>query len=132
MRKSIYVLGNPIVDVDSLPLKLLPKLQKKCPDFSFELLDPTEEIQFNENQELILIDTVIGINKVTAFHDLSYFAYSPRVTVHDYDLPITLGLLQKLGKVKNIIILGIPKEGNFMKILTELVNILYNQFILRK
>lgn len=131
-KKKIYVLSNPLVGEDILPLKLLPKLQQLCKAFDFEILDPTEEIPSDINEELILIDTVIGIDKVTVFHDLNHFAFSPRVTVHDFDLPINLGILQKLKKIKNLTIIGVPTKGNLSKILNEVINTLYLQLTLRK
>lgn len=124
MRKIVYVLGNSFLSGDSLPVRLLPQLQKQCPQFNFSVLDPTEELQL-EGQDFTCIDTVLGIDKVTVFHDLDFFAYSPRVTVHDYDLPLNLGLMQKLGKLKRITIIGVPAKGNQAKILHEVINSLY-------
>lgn len=132
MKKTIYILGNPLLPTDSLPVNILPQLQKNCPDFSFEVFDPTEDLPLDTDQEFIFIDTVIGIDTVIIFHDLRYFAYSPRVTVHDFDLPLNLGVLQKLGKIKKITIIGIPQESNTQKTIQEIVYILYNQLILRK
>ena len=125
MKKSVYVLGNPLVNIDSLPIKLLPLLKQYCPQINFKILDPSEELQLENNQDLILIDSVVGINKVTVFHDLDFFAYSPRVSVHDYDLPINLKLMQKLGKVKKFTIIGVPANGDKQKILNEIINLLY-------
>ena len=34
---KIYVLGNQILDEDSIPLKILPKLKKKFPDINFKV-----------------------------------------------------------------------------------------------
>ena|SRR3990170_1543595 len=132
MKKIIYVLGNQVVDIDRIPLKLLPKLQDLCPQFDFVRLDPTEEIQIDETRELILIDSVIGIDKVTVFHDLNYLSLSPRVTVHDYDLPINLGLLQKLDKVKKITIIGIPAVGEVNRILNEVIDTVYIHLTFKK
>lgn len=125
MKKTVYVLGNPLLPSDSLPLKLLPHLRESCPDFLFEILDPTEEISLSVEQDLILIDTIIGVKKVTVFHNLSSLALSPRVTVHDYDLPINLGMLQKLRKIKKITIIGVPQKRNLKEILREVINALY-------
>ena len=125
MKKIIYILGNPLVNIDSLPSKLLPKLQNSCPQFNFEVLDPTEEVQLDNSNNLVLIDSILGIDKVTIFHDLDFFAYSPRVTAHDYDLPINLKLMQKLGKLKKFTIIGVPAKGKEEKILNEIINLLY-------
>jgi len=123
MKKTVYVLGNPLVNIDNLPLKLLPQLKKNYPEFSFIHFDPTEELT-QADRNLIFIDTVIGIKKVTTFNDLNRWSISPRFTVHDFDLPINLKILQKLGKIKKITIIGVPKKGNQKKILKEIKNLL--------
>ncbi len=125
MRKTVYVLGNPLINIDCFPIKLLPKLRILCPQINFEVIDPTEELTFNNQKDLLLIDTVVGIKKVTIFHDLKYFTLSPRVTVHDYDLLLNLSLLKKFGKIKNILIIGIPVKGNQEVILKKIINALY-------
>lgn len=40
---KIYVFGNILVDIDSLPIKLIPLLQKEFPDIEFCELDPSED-----------------------------------------------------------------------------------------
>lgn len=123
MKKTVYYLGNPFVDKDRLPLKIIHSLRKVLPHFDFIHLDPTEEFA-TTNQELIIIDIVIGITKVIKFNDLNQWTLSPRTTVHDFDLPVSLGLLQKLGKVKKVTIIGIPPKETGIKIVEEIVKIL--------
>ena len=120
MKKNVYVLGNPLEPADRPAVKLLPKLKEKFPQINFVRLDPTEEMNLNDTKDMMFFDTVIGINKVTKFDDVNQWKVSPRVTVHDYDLPLTLGILKKLGKIKNITIIGIPPKGNAAKILWDL------------
>jgi hypothetical protein len=124
MRRNIYVLGNPCLKQDALPIKLLPKIQKLFPDISFIYLDPTEECPYVSNKEFIFIDTVVGIEKVTKFSGLNHWTISPRNTVHDFDLPLNLGILKKLGKIEKITIIGVPQEGNERRILNDLRDIL--------
>jgi len=118
-KKVIFVLGNEIEPTDSAAVKLLPQLQALFPQITFQRLDPTEELPKNATDELILIDTVIGISKVEMINDLNHLSLSPRVTVHDFDLPLSLGLAQKLGKIKKVTIIGIPPKGNIKEILTQ-------------
>ena len=98
MKKTVYILGNTIVSSDSLPVLLMPKLQKKFPEVVFTIYDPTEEFPSGYPSNLIFIDTVFGIKKVTLFKDISSFSLSPNTTVHDFDLLINLRLLKKLKK----------------------------------
>jgi len=124
MKKNVYVLGNPVVPSDGLPLKIVSKLQKRLPKFSFVHFDPTEEINLETQQELILIDTVIGIKQVTKFDNLKKFLLSPRVSVHDFDLSVSLRLLEKLGKIKKVTIIGMPTKGKLPAIISQVENIL--------
>lgn len=121
MKKTIMVLGNSVVKEDNHALWLIPKLRKLFPQVSFILHDPTEEIPENLNDELYIIDTVTGIERVTQFDNLDYFKTSPRLTLHDFDLPLNLGILMKLGKVKKVKIIGIPQKGDKKTILSDVI-----------
>ena len=102
---KIYISGNKLVKKDSLPLKIMPKLRKHFPEIEFKELDPTENLP---SENLIVIDTILGINKVKIFSDIDSFKSASSYSVHDYDFLFELKLNKKLGKLKNIKILGIP------------------------
>jgi hypothetical protein len=102
----VFVFGNPDLLTDSLPLRILPKLKKLFPKIEFKVQDPNEEWEVPE--EMILIDTVFGIDKVKVFDDMKDFALSPRYSLHDFDAAANLWYLQKLGKIKKIKIIGVP------------------------
>lgn len=110
MIKRVYVFGNINVDNDSLPLRIMPKLQEKFPDIEFEIKDPNEEWDVSEMEELIVIDTAVGIKKVTIFNNLDKFSKVPKVGMHDFDALTNLRYLWKLGKIKKIKIIGIPPD----------------------
>lgn len=103
---TIYIFGNPDLAFDSLPLRILPKLKKRFPEIEFEALDPNEEFEVPE--ELVLLDTVFGIERARIFSGLQDFENSPRVSLHDFDLLSHLRYLRKLGKLRKIKIIGIP------------------------
>ncbi len=103
---TIYIFGNPDLPEDALPLRLLPKLKKKFPAAIFEVKDPNEE--WDVPERLIVIDTVAGIDGVQAFHGLGAFARAPRVSMHDFDALTQLRLLQKVGKLKEVAVIGVP------------------------
>ena len=104
---KVFVFGNADLDFDSLPLRLLPELKKQLPEIDFEVKDPNEEWEASES-ELIIIDTVVGIDKPTVFENLENFSAPPRVSAHDFDAYTNLKYLQKLGKIKKIEIIGLP------------------------
>ena len=101
-----FVFGNPDLEVDSLPLKLIPELVKEFPNHTFEVLDPNEE--WDVPKHMNIIDTVAGINEVTAFDDLDTFVQAPKMTCHDFDAYTNLQFLKKLGKIDSVYIIGIP------------------------
>ena len=103
---TVYVFGNPDLPADSLPIRILPELEKRLPRVQFVVKDPNEE--WDVPEEFTVIDTVEGIENVTVFGDLTKFAAAPRVTMHDFDALTNLRYLQKLGKLKKVTVIGIP------------------------
>jgi hypothetical protein len=106
--KTIFVFGNPELPMDSLPLKILPELQRAFPTISFEVKDPNEE--WDVPPELTVIDTVLGPKEVTVFNDLDEFIGAPQMTMHDFDALANLKYMKKLGKLKKIRIIGVPPD----------------------
>lgn len=100
------------MEMDSLPLKMLPELRQKFPEIEFVVQDPNEEWNLSSEgaKELIVLDTVVGISEVTVFDDLKQFAATPRVSMHDFDALANLRLLKKLGKIKEVKIIAVPAE----------------------
>ena len=104
----VYVLGNPLLREDSIPLKMLPRLRASFPDIDFLEIDPTEE--FPEEDDLIIIDTVLNTDKVVVIRDIDKLSSQPNYSLHDFDLAFQLKLMKKMGKVKEVTIIGLPPE----------------------
>lgn len=123
--KKIFVFGNPDLEKDSLPLRILPKLKEKFKRIKFEVKDPNEDWELGE--EIIVLDTVWGIKDVTVFDDLNSFSQSPRIGMHDFDALTNLRYLWKLGKIRKVKIIGVPGEetegGTFNRICQEIENL---------
>ena len=126
-QNRIFVFGNPDLEMDSLPFKLMPKLAEAFPSMRFELKDPNEE--WDVPEEMVVIDAVIDLEKVTIFNDLESFDASPHLSMHDFDALSNLKYLKKLGKLKKITIIGVPvgiteEEAfeNITKRIREVVN----------
>lgn len=105
---KIYVFGNQDLDYDNVPIRILPELQKIFPHITFELKDPNEELEVEDN--LTIIDAVHGIETATIFTDLKQFKSAPHISMHDFDLYSKLAFMQKLGKLRQFKIIGIPKN----------------------
>lgn len=108
MKKKIYCLGNSLLKNDSLPLKIRPALVKEFPDIDFVVFDPTEENEISDKP--IFLDSVVGLRKIRIFNDLKKFQLSPKNSAHDFDLPVLLGLILKLKKIKSFTIIGVPEK----------------------
>lgn len=103
---TVYIFGNPDIAVDATPVELLPFLRERFPDIEFLFLDPNEEWKIPD--PLVIIDTVMGIEGVHIFHGLDEFIKTPSLSVHDFDALSQLRLLKKLGKLGQVIIIGLP------------------------
>ncbi len=112
--KKILVFGNPDLEMDSLPLRILPKLKKEFPDIDFEVRDPNEELFDGDvyTGVITIVDTVLGIKDIEVFDNLEKFASAPNVSMHDFDALANLRFLQKLGKIDRVEIIGVPPGMN--------------------
>lgn len=122
--RKIFVVGNRASKIDSQVIKLYPWLKKTFPDLDISFFDPTESLSASSGRNPVFIDTVLGIDKVEIFKDLSSFVPGPRIGVHDYDLYLDLALLKKIGKLKKYTIIGIPPGEKLRQIKKGLKTIL--------
>jgi Ni,Fe-hydrogenase maturation factor len=109
MKKTIYIFGNPLFEFDNLPIKLIPKLKKEFPKINFKLTDPNENLK-PDNKKLIIIDTILNIDKVTVLDDLEKIETQKLYSMHDFDLGFNLKLLKKIGKLNEVLIFGVPQD----------------------
>ena len=108
---KLLVFGNVLVEKDNLALKLLPKLQKQFPQIEFKHIDPTENLEAEiENKKLFILDVVEGIKKVMIINDINKLQTNKLYSMHDFDLAYNLKLLKKIGKLKEVEIIGAPME----------------------
>lgn len=121
-KRKVFVFGNPDVEMDALPVKMLPELQKRFSSIEFQILDPNEDWDIPD--EFVAIDTVQGIENVTVFEGLDAFAGAPNVSVHDFDAYANLRLLQKLGRLKSVKIIGVPMGADQNSIFEKVSEVL--------
>ncbi|OIP79916.1 MAG: hypothetical protein COT39_03800 [Parcubacteria group bacterium CG08_land_8_20_14_0_20_48_21] len=122
-QPKVFIFGNLDLPEDSLPLRLLPELQKRFSQAVFLAQDPNEEWEIPE--KLIVLDTVVGIHDIRFFDDLAKFQPPPRISLHDFDAYVNLRLLQKLGKLKEIKIIGIPPMMDANEALEKVTRLLH-------
>ncbi len=123
MQKLIYIIGNPLLEHDNMPLKFMPSLQREFPDIDFVILDPNENIKPIE-KSLNIIDTVDGVNKIIKISDTNILETDDIYSPHDFDLSFNLKLLHKIGQLEKINIFGVPNNINFKTGLRELISMI--------
>jgi Ni,Fe-hydrogenase maturation factor len=120
---KFYVMGNFLVEIDSLPVKILPLLKKEMPMHEFIEFDPSEDFQ-PENKSLNIIDTVLDINKVRLTNDIDKIIVQKAYSLHDFDLGYNLKLLKKFGMIEKVNIIGVPptlKEDEAVEEIKEII-----------
>jgi Ni,Fe-hydrogenase maturation factor len=104
--KTVYITGNPLVPQDSLPLRIMNRLKNHFPQIEFTELEPTDDMPDERN--LTIIDTILGIEKVTILTDIDKIITEQSVSLHDFDLGFNLKLMKKLGRLDSVKIIGVP------------------------
>lgn len=109
---KIYVFGNEDFPEDNLAIKAAGNLSNKFPEIQFINIAPNTDLPFFNENKIIIIDVIQGINKIELINQEMFdkLLLSPRNTVHDFDLGFQLKYLQKLGKLKDVKIIGIPQN----------------------
>lgn len=107
---KIYVFGNCDDEKDKIAFEVANSLKKTNKEIEFKEIKPNEDLPFENEEEVVLMDAVWGINKVTVIEDINKLVLSPRNSVHDFDLSFQLKYLRKLGKIGKVKIIGLPME----------------------
>jgi len=123
---KVFVFGNPIVQSDRKALDIAKRLERKVPKVNFIIVNENEDLPFIDENNVIILDVVEGIKKITLINEKSIdkLVRNKSISVHDWDLGFQLKYLKKLGMLKKITIIGLPMGKN--------INYLRIQSILRK
>ncbi len=124
-KKTVLVFGNPLVQKDSLVLRLLPKLRKALPGTGFVELDGTEAEEIAEyGPDLIILDAAEGIGEPAIITDLDKLELPKVRSMHDFDLAWNLKLLMKVGKIKSVKIVAVPTGLSEKKAIAKIKEIM--------
>ena len=124
-RPTVYCFGNPLLKEDSLPFLLAPQLRKEFPLIDFVEANSPDDI--DEREEIMILDTAKGITKATVLNNIDALCSNRTCSLHDFDLGMTLKLMQKMGKLKKVKIFCIPMGYSKAKALTELKKLIKTQ-----
>jgi Ni,Fe-hydrogenase maturation factor len=108
---KIYFFGNEDVPEDNAVFAVVEKLKTLNENIEFIFVKPNEDLPFVEEDNVIILDTVAGIERVEEIteKDLDKLTIFSSLTVHDFDLGFQLQYLAKLGKLHRITIIGLPQ-----------------------
>jgi Ni,Fe-hydrogenase maturation factor len=118
MRLKVLVFGNPLVDEDSIALRMLPSLRKRFPEIEFKEFDAAENLEA-EGRDLVILDAAKGIRKVALIKDVGVLEAGSVYSMHDFDLSLTLRLLFKMGSLDSVKIIAVPSSCPVKKALDE-------------
>lgn len=124
---EIFVFGNPLVDQDKLPLKLMSKLAGMFPEIRFVDLDPNENLE-DIGKNPVILDTVLDIEDVRLLEDIDKIMDSPRFSMHDFDLGTNLKLLRKMELLDSVKIICVPPNIQEQEALGQIANIVKDIF----
>jgi len=125
MKTIVLCFGNEFVEMDRLSIILYRELKGKIPNVNFVLCESLNEILDYLNYESVFIlDTVKGIKDVSIINDLKILKERKIYTLHDFDLGLYLKLLNKVKKIKNLRIIGIPTDYDKEEAIEKVKNLL--------
>lgn len=86
---------------------LLQRLRKRFPSVGFKKCDLTQELE-NEGRNLIVIDTLKGIERVCLLDDIG--SVSPARALDGSGTVMTLRILMRIGSIDSAKIIGVPEK----------------------
>jgi len=118
---KILVFGNPLVQEDSLAIKVSEKLKKLLPGVEFKEFDSAENLE-EEGKNLLILDVAKGIDRVQIINGVENYQSGNIYSLHDFDLAMTLKLLKKMKKIDSVCVIAIPFDYSFAKAFKETEN----------
>ncbi|MAG39086.1 hypothetical protein CMO90_03265 [Candidatus Woesearchaeota archaeon] len=124
----VLVFGNPLLECDSLAVELSDELSVELSDENVEFIKCVSPEQILEKKFDYIMDVVEDIDEIKIFDNLKLLNPHRMFSLHDFDVTFFLGLMEKLGKIKRVKIIGIPigydKEEAKHELKHELIKLL--------
>lgn len=111
---KVFVFGNELVEGDRRAIEVAGALEGTVEGVTFAFVEPGEDIPFAGERRAVILDTVEGASEVVVLDEgeIDGLALAPRASVHDFDLAFQLKYLKKLGKLGEVTLIGVPREGD--------------------
>lgn len=106
--KKVLVFGNPLLDRDSLALKVAERLRGKVNGIEFEFAESLARPK--ERQDFYIMDAAVGIKEAIIIEGLDGLESKQPVSGHDFDLAMELKVLKKLGMLGKVRMVAVPAD----------------------
>ncbi len=112
--QRVLVFGNPLIERDSIALRVAEGLKREVKGVRFEVIAEPDEVKKWKN--VVILDAVQGLKEVKEISMRKLFQRKI-FSLHDFDLGFYLLLQKKIGKIKekDVRIIGIPIGMNELK-----------------
>ena len=107
---KVLCFGNLFIKEDNLAVEIGKKLHVK--GVNFEICKDVDPLLEQDSEEVIILDVVKGLDAPRLFDNLDDFDVRRMFSLHDFDVGFVLRLLQEVGRIKKVRIIGIPQQGN--------------------
>ncbi|MFZ5424944.1 MAG: hypothetical protein ACOZAO_04030 [Patescibacteria group bacterium] len=109
---EVYIFGNEDLEIDNSSIKIAKKIKKEFPEINFINVKPNEDLPFANKPKVIILDVILDLPSPKTFtkNAIEKLVLSPRNSVHDFDLGFQLKYLNKLGKLGDTVLIGIPSR----------------------
>lgn len=107
---KVYIFGNEDLEFDNKAIKIAKALENTLEHCDFIYIKPNQDLPFVCEEEVVIMDTIEGIDDITLINDdqIQDISLEKRTTAHDFDLGFQLKYLKKIGKLGKITIIGLP------------------------
>lgn len=119
---KIFCFGNELIKEDSLAKEIAREIDIEGIEFIF--CDSPENLLENNIEKLYIMDVVKDLNEVRIIKDIDKIRLNSIVSLHDFDLGYFLKMMKGLGRINDIVIIGLPMKGNKEKIKNNIIKIM--------
>jgi Ni,Fe-hydrogenase maturation factor len=128
MKKVVLYFGNELIPSDRLAIDVVKNLEEEMKETEFfHCKSPEDLTKFESVKNLFLLDVSPNVSNVQLITDLNLLKERKMLSLHDFDLNFFFQMMLKLGKIKSIKIILIPRNGNIEEITKKVKNILSNK-----
>jgi len=118
---TVLCFGNEAIKEDMLAKELADEIE--IDGIEFVKCNSVDDL-FSYSGNIYIMDVAKGIKKVTLIEDIKKLEANKLISLHDFDLGFFLKLMNEIGKIKNVKIIGIPMESNKEDAKKEAIQIL--------